>query len=136
MCVSDLGGNHVDAEADSPNISGLSVHHNQLWSHDTDSVSIPTTAAAATLGSAASSGPHVAATSQAGRRPLLAPLPIVKGGTSPTTSTLSRPSGNLPTSTAGTHGDVKCPHSNLTREAVNPFYLCFQLSSTCCISKT
>ena len=38
----------------------------------------------------------------AGRKPQLAPLPVVKGGTSPAMSMLSQRSGNMPTSTAGT----------------------------------
>ncbi|KAL3137170.1 hypothetical protein ABBQ32_006737 [Trebouxia sp. C0010 RCD-2024] len=76
------------AEADSPSVSDVSVHNNQLRSHDTASISIPTTAAAASLGnnSPATLVAQPGATSQTGRRPLLAPLPSVKGGTSPAPS--------------------------------------------------
>ena len=74
------------------------MHQNQLWSHDTDSISIPTTAAAASLG--VSSAP-LGVSRGAGRKPLLAPLPVVKGG-APAISMLSQRSGNVPTSTAGT----------------------------------
>ena len=90
------------AEADSPSVSGVSVHNNQLWSHDAASFSIPTTAAAASLGvsSPATLIPQPGATSQTGRRPLLAPLPSLKGGASPAPSTLSQLSSNAP-STAG-----------------------------------
>ncbi|KAL3148509.1 hypothetical protein ABBQ38_013950 [Trebouxia sp. C0009 RCD-2024] len=92
------------AEADSPSISGVSLHNNQLWSHDTASISIPTTAAAASLGSSSPAAlvPQPGATSQTGRRPLLAPLPSVKGGASPALSSLSQASSKPLTAIAGT----------------------------------
>lgn len=89
------------AEGDSvSSVSGLSVHNNQLWGHDAASISIPSTTAAASRGMSSPGAlvPQLGATSQAGRRPLLAPLPSVKGGAS---STVSQLSGNPSTATAG-----------------------------------
>ena len=73
-------------------VSGLSVHHNQLWSHDDASFSIPTTTAAAEVVSShdAPSRPNVIAASQAGSQPLLAPLPMVTQGIVPLLITLNQ----------------------------------------------
>ena len=94
----------VNAEAEQPTLSGLAIHQNQLWGHDTVSVSIPTTAAAAGLAAGQAglgTAPAVAAL-QAKRQPQLAPLPTVPGGRAPDAVIGSQALRAQSTATAGT----------------------------------
>lgn len=64
---------------------GLSLHHNKLWTHETASISIPTTAAAAGPAVAYPPGAGVHRTVaglQSGSRSGMAPLPTVPAGSS------------------------------------------------------
>ncbi|KAL0035441.1 hypothetical protein WJX77_006473 [Trebouxia sp. C0004] len=71
---------------------GLSLHHNQLWTHETASISIPTTAAAAEPGVAYPHGTgvhHTVAGLQSGSRSVMASLPTVPAGSSKAAQSVS-----------------------------------------------
>lgn len=61
---------------------GMSLHHNQIWSHKAASISIPTTAAAAggVSGQHDISGAHAAGGFQSAPPSALVPLPTLSGG--------------------------------------------------------
>ena len=73
-------------------MSGLSLHHNQLWTHETATISIPTTAAAAGPAVAYPLGTglhHTVAGLQSGSHPVMAPLPTVPAGSSKAAQSVS-----------------------------------------------
>ncbi len=73
-------------------MSGLSLHHNQLWMHETASISIPTTAAAAGPAVAYPLGTgvhHTVAGLQSGSHSAMAPLPTVPAGSSKAAQSVS-----------------------------------------------
>ena len=73
-------------------MSSLSLRHNQLWTHETASISIPTTAAAAGPAVAYPLGTgvhHTVAGLQSGSHSAMAPLPTVPAGSSKAAQSMS-----------------------------------------------
>ena len=79
---------------------GMSLHHNQMWSHKATSISIPTTAAAAGVvsGQHDISGAHAAGGFQSAHPSALVPLPTLSGGS---LHGAQQGSGIQPTSASG-----------------------------------
>lgn len=91
---SDLLVSRAVDETTSPqgSMPGLSLHHNQLWTHETASISVPTTTASAGPAVAYPLGTgvhHTVAGLQSGSHSVMAPLPTVPAGSSHAAQSLS-----------------------------------------------